>query len=121
VGNKLVEMTPRITRDAGIFTQRLMRERMPELQMRIRQQIGGGGSGGGTGTHMTTTSLTPPPDPAREHYPETILVVTAPGHPPFEIDLRREPEPGLARTLATLGLAGTFAVITACNPFGASP
>jgi hypothetical protein len=67
---------------------------------------------------MTTTSPTPPPDPAREHYPETILVVTAPGHLPFEIDLRRAPEPGLARTLAALGLAGTFAVITACNPFG---
>lgn len=58
------------------------------------------------------------PDPAWEHYPETILVVTAPGHPPFEVDLRREPAPGLAETLAALGLVGPFAVITACNPFG---
>lgn len=62
---------------------------------------------------MTTSPGTPPPDPAREHYPETILVVTAPGHPPFEIGLRREPTPGLAGTLAALGLAGPFAVITA--------
>jgi hypothetical protein len=67
---------------------------------------------------VTKSSSTPPPDPAREHYPDTILVVTAPGHPPFEVDLRREPARGLAEILAALGLAGPFAVITACNPFG---
>jgi len=67
---------------------------------------------------MTTSPATPPPDPAREHYPDTILVVTAPGRPPFEIDLRREPDPDLASILTALGLGDSFAVITACNPFG---
>lgn len=65
----------------------------------------------------------PPPtaarhDPARTHYPNTVLVVHPPGAPPFEIDLRQEPEPTLGEALARLGLAAPFAVITACNPFG---
>lgn len=43
------------------------------------------------------------------------------GAPPFEIDLRYDPTPGLREALAHAGLRGPFAVITAYNPTGQSP
>lgn len=57
-------------------------------------------------------------DPRWEIFPETVLDVRAPGLPVLEIDLRREPPPGLGRELARRGLTGDFAVVTACNPAG---
>jgi hypothetical protein len=42
LGSKLVELTPQITREASMITQRLMQDRVPELQLRMRQQMGGG-------------------------------------------------------------------------------
>lgn len=41
-GQKLVEMTPRITRETSMVAQQLMQKRMPELQRRIMEQMGGG-------------------------------------------------------------------------------
>ncbi len=45
-------------------------------------------------------------------------MVRPPKTAPLEIDLRREPAPGLDKELARRGLAGPFAVITAYDPFG---
>lgn len=59
------------------------------------------------------------PDPRWRYFSETVLVVRRESGPPYEIDLRREPAPGLAAELARLGLAGPFAVITAYDPAGA--
>jgi hypothetical protein len=47
-----------------------------------------------------------------------VLVFRPPAGPPFEIDLRSEPSPALAKELASRGLTGPFAVITAYNPVG---
>jgi hypothetical protein len=58
------------------------------------------------------------PDPRWRYFFETILVVRLPEAAPLEIDLRREPAPGLGEELARRRLAGPFVVITAYNPFG---
>jgi hypothetical protein len=51
---------------------------------------------------------------AWEPYPDTVLHFEN----GLRADLRLVPPHALARQLADLGLAGPFAVITACNPLG---
>lgn len=50
-------------------------------------------------------------------YPDTILRFPEAG---LSIDLRRPVSPDAVRALAGMGLTGSFAVVTACEPMGRS-
>lgn len=60
--------------------------------------------------------LRPEEDPSWSLYPSTVLELGEGGA--LRVDLRRELPPDLPARLATLGLSGPFAVLTAANPFG---
>lgn len=64
----------------------------------------------------TAGGLLPVDDPSWASYGETILRVH--GAPPFEIDLARPVRTEQRAALAALGLAGTFGLVTPCNPRG---
>jgi hypothetical protein len=49
------------------------------------------------------------------HYPDTVLAFPEAG---IEVDLRRTLSPYTRSSLIAARLAGPFAVVTACNPFG---
>jgi hypothetical protein len=53
--------------------------------------------------------------PSWGRYPDTVLRFPEAG---LTIDLRRPPSPHALRALADLGLAGSFGVVTACEPLG---
>lgn len=55
-------------------------------------------------------------DPCWDAYPHTVLEFADP--PVLRIDLREPVGPEQCRALTRLGLPGTFAVVTACNPRG---
>lgn len=61
----------------------------------------------------------PSSDPSWEHYPHTILEIgDAQVGRAVRLDLRREPTEEARGALASLGLPGAFAVLTAANPHG---
>lgn len=53
--------------------------------------------------------------PVWGNYPETVLQFPGAG---LNIDLRQPVSPRSLQALATAGLAGSFAVVTACDPLG---
>jgi hypothetical protein len=68
---------------------------------------------------MPKPPLTPEDDSAWSQYAETILQIGNGGAEPVRIDLRRPLSETDRRTLATLGAASRFGIVTAANPAGA--
>jgi len=68
---------------------------------------------------MPKPPLTPADDPAWSNYAQTIVEIEREGDP-FVIDLRAPLAESERRTLATLGPAASFGIVTASNPAGAA-
>ena len=61
-------------------------------------------------------SMTPADDPSWEHYADTILELFADRS--LELDLTKTVPSGALARLGEQGVRPTFAVLTACNPYG---
>ncbi len=69
---------------------------------------------------MPKPPLTPEDDSAWSQYSQTILEIANGDGDPLRIDLRRALTESDRRTLATLGPASHFGIVTAANPAGAN-